>query len=98
MATTKTRPCRVCGQPFRPARFDSVVCSDTCAKRKYRGGDLAYLATMPDYLADARRFLHEADLDAIATARAVAVSQREGRAERRGMPRAKRIRCAPTAL
>jgi len=30
--------------PFRPVRFDALVCSNTCAKRKSRGGDLAYLA------------------------------------------------------
>jgi hypothetical protein len=90
----KSRYCRVCGQPFKPVRFDALTCCGTCRTRKSRDGDLAYLATLPDYLADVRRFLHEADLDAIATARAVAVSQREGRAERRGLPKAKRMKVA----
>jgi hypothetical protein len=92
----KSRYCRVYGASFRPVRFDALTCCGTCRTRKSRGGDLAYPSTMPDYLADVRRFIHEADLAAIATARAVAVAQREGRAERRGLPRAKRIRCAST--
>jgi hypothetical protein len=47
--------------------------------RRYRGADLADLEAMPAVQADARRFVHEADLDAIATARIVAASKREGR-------------------
>jgi hypothetical protein len=42
--------------------------------RRYRGADLAYLESWPAVQADARRFVHQADLDAILTARAVAAS------------------------
>src|SRR5580658_9046206 len=79
----KQRYCRVCGEPFTARRFDALTCTSTCWARKARGHDLAYLATLPDYLVEARRFIHEADLDAIATARAVAAAKREGRAQRR---------------
>jgi len=47
--------------------------------RKLRGANVAYLATLPSYLAEVRRSVHEADLDAIATARAVAASKRDSR-------------------
>jgi len=61
--------------------------------RKARGADLAYLESMPAAQAGARRFVHEADLDAIATARAVAASKREGRRQRQKLPKVKsRIR------
>jgi hypothetical protein len=87
----KQRYCRVCGEPFTARRFDALTCTSTCWARKARGHDLAYLATLPDYLVEARRFIHEADLDAIATARAVAAAKREGRAQRReGYPRSRR--------
>jgi predicted nucleic acid-binding Zn ribbon protein len=43
----KPRFCRVCGQQFRPVRFDALTCSTTCRMRKTRGADLAYLATLP---------------------------------------------------
>jgi len=43
----------------------------------------AQMESMPAAQAGARRFVHEADLDAIATARAVAASRREGRRQRR---------------
>jgi hypothetical protein len=56
-------------------------------RRRDRGGDLAYLGSMPAAQAGARRWVHEADADAIATARAVAASRREGRAQRRALPR-----------
>jgi hypothetical protein len=55
-----TRPCRVWGMPFRPVRFDALVCSNTCAKRKSRGGDFPYLATLPPDQAGARRMIHDA--------------------------------------
>jgi len=60
--------------------------------RRHRGADLAYLEAMPAVQAGARRFVHGADLDTIATARAVAASKREGRAQRRGLPKKPRIR------
>ena len=37
--------------------------------RKARGADLACLAALPSYLAEVRRSVHEADLDAIASVR-----------------------------
>jgi hypothetical protein len=68
------RFCRVCGQPFRPVRFDAVTCSTTCRMRKGRGLDLAYLTTLPPDQVRARRFVHET-LDAdIAVARSVWLS------------------------
>jgi hypothetical protein len=82
-----TRHCRVCGQPFRPTRFDALVCTSTCSMRKSRGHDLAYLSSMPPAQADARRFVHEADLADIATARAVRASRREGGTQRGALPK-----------
>jgi hypothetical protein len=94
----KQRYCRVCGEPFTARRFDALTCTSTCWARKARGHDLAYLATLPDYLVEARRFIHEADLDAIATARAVAAAKREGRAQRReGLPQVEKIRVQTAA-
>jgi hypothetical protein len=87
----KPRYCRVCGQQFQPVRFDALTCSTTCRMRKSRGGDLGYLASLLPYLVETRRSIHEADLDAIATARAAGASRREGRRERREMPRVKRM-------
>jgi hypothetical protein len=57
-----------------------------------RGADLAYLAALPSYLAEVRRSLHEADLDAIATVRAATASKHEGRRQRRQLPKGSRIR------
>jgi hypothetical protein len=74
-----------------------LTCTSTCWARKARGHDLAYLATLPDYLVEARRFIHEADLDAIATARAVAAAKREGRAQRRELPQVEKIRVQTAA-
>jgi hypothetical protein len=84
---SRKRYCRVCGELFTARRFDALVCTSTCWSRKSRGYDLAYLATLPDYLVGARRAIHEADLDAVATAKAVRASKREGRAQRRGLPK-----------
>jgi hypothetical protein len=80
--------------PFRPVRFDALVCSNTCAKRKSRGGDLAYLASLPPEQASARRSIHEAIDSDIFIARMARASQREGRQARREMPKAKRIKIA----
>jgi hypothetical protein len=44
--------------------------------RRYRKADLAYLESMPAAQADARRFVHEAQSDLIATTRAVGRAQR----------------------
>jgi hypothetical protein len=81
---------------FRPVRFDALVCSNTCAKRKSRGGDLAYLASLPPDQPRARRMIHEAIDSDIATSRDVGAARREGRQERRGLPRVKRMRTART--
>jgi hypothetical protein len=80
--------CAAC-QPFCSTRFDAMVCSSTCGVRKHRGADLAYLADMPAAQADARRFVHQAHLDAVATTLSVAASRREGRAQRWGLPKVK---------
>jgi hypothetical protein len=88
----KSRFCRVCGQPFRPVRFDALTCSGTCRMRKSRGADLAYLTTLPPDQARARRMIHDAVEFEIATARDVGAAQREGRRARRGMPRVKRMK------
>jgi hypothetical protein len=81
--------------PFRPVRFDALVCSNTCAKRKSRGGDLAYLATLPPDQARLRRIGHETTLDSIAVARMASALQREGRLARRNLPKVKRMTTAP---
>jgi hypothetical protein len=79
------RFCRVCGQPFWAVRFDAETCSTH---------DLAYLPALPPDQARARRMVHDAVESDIATARAVGASQREGRRERRGMPKVKRMKTA----
>jgi hypothetical protein len=77
------RPCRVCGLEFRPVRFDALTCSDPCRKRRSRGEDLAYLATMlPDH-ARARRFVHEALISDIEIRKMVIASRKERRADRK---------------
>jgi hypothetical protein len=60
--------------------------------RKSRGHDLAYLATLPPDQARARRMNHEALESDIAIARSVGAARREGRRDRRGMPRVKRMK------
>jgi hypothetical protein len=65
--------------------------------RRYRGADLAYLESWPAAQAGARRFVHEAHLDAIATAREVAASKREGRAQRRGLPKVRSMKVRTAA-
>jgi hypothetical protein len=64
--------------------------------RRSRGYDLAYLAEMPAAVANARRFIHETDLDAIAIARMVGASRREGRAARRNLPKVARMHVRPS--
>jgi hypothetical protein len=91
----KSRPCRVCGQLFRSVRFDAQVCSSTCAVRKSRGLDLAYLATVPPDQARARRMLHDTIDSEIAVAKMVRASQREGRDTRRKLLKVQRIKAAP---
>jgi hypothetical protein len=93
----KQRYCRVCGEPFMARRFDALTCTSTCWARKARGHDLAYLANLPDYLADVRRSIHEADLDAIAIAKAAAAAKREGRNQRRELPQVKKIQVQTAA-
>src|ERR1035438_5878159 len=88
----KPRFCRVCGQPFRPVRSDALTCSTTCRMRKSRGQDLAYLAALPDRQAEARRFLHEVDLDVVLTARSASAARRQGRNERRSLPRVRAMK------
>jgi hypothetical protein len=78
-------------------RFDALTCTSTCWARKARGHDLAYLANLPDYLADVRRSIHEADLDAIAIAKAAAAAKREGRNQRRELPQVKKIQVQTAA-
>ena len=90
----KPRFCRVCGQPFRPVRFDALTCSTTCRMRKSRGHDLAYLTALPPDQARIRRSVHEVLDSDIAVARMVGASQREGRRERRKLPKLKRMKTA----
>jgi hypothetical protein len=89
-----TRPCRVCGLPFQPARFDALTCSDTCRQRRHRGLDLAYLAELPPDQARFRKNLHATIDDEIAIQRMVSASRREGRAARRKLPAVKQMRVA----
>jgi hypothetical protein len=94
----KSRYCRVCGQPFKPVRFDALTCCGTCRTRKSRGGDLSYLTALPADQASVRRTIHEAVDFEIATSRDVGAARREGRQERRGKPRARRIRITSSRL
>jgi hypothetical protein len=66
--------------------------------RRRREGDLAYLAALPADQAQARRFVHEAHRDLITTARAVAASRREGRAQRRGLPKVQPMKVHTAAM
>jgi len=91
-AKEHTRFCRVCGQSFCPVRFDALTCSDTCRRRKSRGADLAYLASLPPDQARARRMVHDADESTIFIARMAGASRREGRRERRGVPKVRRMK------
>ena len=91
---SRTRYCRVCGLTFRHRRFDAVVCSDTCRKRLSRDGDLGYLTSLPADQARARRAIHDADDSAIFVAKLAAAARREGRAQRRGLPRVPRMKSA----
>jgi hypothetical protein len=88
-----TRHCRICGQLFRPVRFDALTCTDPCRLRKSRHpeADLAYLATLPPAEAMLRRIRHETEEGEIAIGKSVGASRREGRAQRRGMPKPKRM-------
>jgi hypothetical protein len=90
---SRTRYCRVCGQKFSPVRYDALTCSTTCRIRKSRHPDLdlAYLDTLPPDQARARRMLHEADESDIFIARMAGASRREGRRDRRGLPKVKRM-------
>jgi hypothetical protein len=62
--------------------------------RKSRGHDLVYLATLPPDQARARRMVHDAVESGIAIARIVGASQREGRRERRKLPKVKPMKTA----
>src|ERR1700687_4227891 len=95
----RQRICRICGQTFPAVRFDALTCSVTCRSRLHRHpeADLAYLGELPPDQARARRFVHEADLDSIATARAVAASRREGRRQRRRLPKVGRMKARTAA-
>jgi hypothetical protein len=88
----KQRFCRVCGQPFRFVRFDSQVCTTTSGMRKIRGFDLAYLTELPPDQACARRSVHAAIDDEIFVMKLATASRREGRATRRNLPQAKRMK------
>jgi hypothetical protein len=63
--------------------------------RRSRGADLAYLTALPPDQARARRMVHDAVESDIAIARSVGASQREGRRERRKLPK---VRTMKTAL
>jgi hypothetical protein len=80
--------CRVCGQRFVSARSDAIVCSDTCRKRRQRGGDLAYLTDEPDTVM--RRVDEEcqaANLEAIRARREEGRATRSARSARRDLHR-----------
>ena len=85
------RPCRVCGEAFRPSRYDQETCSDRCRQRRHRDGDLEYIAGLDPVMAKVRRARHDAVTDEIAIGRMVGRSRREGRAERRLKPKLRRI-------
>jgi hypothetical protein len=72
------------------------VCSNTCAKRKSRGFDLAYLTALPPDQARTRRMIHDAVDSEIAIGRMVGASQREGRDTRRNLLKVKRMKAIST--
>jgi hypothetical protein len=90
------RPCRVCGLEWRPIRFDALTCTDACRQRLCRGQDLAYLKDWPPDVARARRFVHEAIVFDIETAKAVAAMKRERRAAQKQQK--SRVRLIPASL
>jgi hypothetical protein len=74
---------RVCGELFRPVRFDAITCTDTCRKRLQRGGAFAYLADLSPKERRAERKRHALRDQTI-------TSTRKAMAERRD-----RLRLAP---
>jgi hypothetical protein len=72
--------------PFRPVRFDALVCSKHMCEA---------LAALPPDQARARRMLHDAVESEVAVARDVGASRREGRQALRGMLKVKRIGTTP---
>jgi hypothetical protein len=78
-----SRPCRVCGQPFTPRRWDALYCTDTCKSRAHRGGDLTYIdrLTTEQEVHQARR-LHEHIAALIKMVQAYTDAERERRLER----------------
>jgi hypothetical protein len=62
--------------------------------RKSHGFDLLYLTALSPDQAQARRFVHETVDSDIAVAHMVGASQREGRRERRKLPKVKRMKTA----
>jgi hypothetical protein len=54
--------CAVCGSP--PARWGATTCSSTCRQRKRRGGDLAYIAGLPNREQERAREYHKV-MDAV---------------------------------
>jgi len=60
--------------------------------RKIRGFDLAYLADLPPDQARARKMVHNATDDEIFVMKMATASRREGRATRRNLPQAKRMK------
>jgi hypothetical protein len=84
----RQRAHRTAGSPADPPDWSSpLTCSDTCRVRRHRGADLVYLESWLAAQAGARRFVHEAHRDLVATTRAVAASRRERRDQRRGLPK-----------
>jgi hypothetical protein len=58
-ALKRSRPCRVCGIRFAPARWDALYCTDTCKSRAHRGADLAYLNDLPEVARSEARQRHD---------------------------------------
>ena len=95
--SSDTRPCRVCGLEWRPARFDALTCTDACRQRLCRGQDLAYLKDWPPDVARARRFVHEAIVSDIETRKVVAAMKRELRAAQKQRKRRVQLELSPAA-
>ena len=69
--------CRVCGETFRPVRFDAITCTDTCRKRLQRGGAFAYLADLSPMERRAERKRHALHDQTIDSTRKVMAERRE---------------------
>jgi hypothetical protein len=81
-ALKRSRPCRVCGQPFTPRRWDALYCTDTCKSRAHRGANLAYIDRLPEAARKEARARHAHIVALIEMVQAYTDAEQERRLER----------------